>query len=305
MVIKWSGVSKTEQVQNGPLQNRSTWGLLPPCTAMRYIYHMKDQTISASVAADSSKEARANQIQVIGRAAAVLRALENEEKGLSLGQIAARVSLPRSTVQRIVAALEAEQFVISASSPGGIRLGPAMLRLAASVNTSTAELARPFITQLSEDLAETVDVSIPKGDRLIFVDQVVGSQRLRTVSAVGEAFPLFCTANGKAFLATLEDDEIVKRIGTTYEARTKNTFTKFKDLKADLIKIRACGYAIDAEEHALGITAVGILVYDMLGNPVMVSVPVPTARFEQKQKIVIQELLKTKKLLRLCFNHQS
>lgn len=266
---------------------------------------MKDQTIPGFMEADTTKEARTNQIQVIARAAAVLRALENEDKGLSLGQIASRVSLPRSTVQRIVAALEAEQFVISASTPGGIRLGPAMLRLAASVNISTAELARPFITQLSEDLLETVDLSVPKGDRLVFIDQVVGSQRLRTVSAVGEAFPLFCTANGKAFLATLSDDEIVKHIGKIYEARTKNTLTRFKDLKADLIATRARGYAIDAEEHALGITAVGILVYDMLGNPVMVSVPVPTSRFEQNQDLIIEQLLKTKDLLKLCFSNQQ
>lgn len=266
---------------------------------------MKDHTIPSAMAADAPREARANQIQVIARAAAVLRALENEDKGLSLGQIAGRVDLPRSTVQRIVAALEAEQFVISASTRGGIRLGPAMLRLAASVNTSTAELVRPFINQLSESLVETVDLSVPKGDRLVFVDQVVGSQRLRTVSAVGDAFPLYCTANGKAFLATLEDDEIIKRIGRSYEARTSNSLTSFKALKADLAQARARGYAIDAEEHALGITAVGILVYDMLDNPVMVSVPVPTSRFEQSQDEIIRRLLKTKALLKEFFNNQE
>ena len=38
-----------------------------------------------------------------------------------------------------------------------------------------------------------------KKDHLVFIDQVIGSQRLRTVSAVGETFPLHCTANGKAY----------------------------------------------------------------------------------------------------------
>src|SRR5438132_5068512 len=46
-----------------------------------------------------------SQVQVIARAAAILRALEEEPAGLSLGQIAQRVALARSTVQRIVAAL--------------------------------------------------------------------------------------------------------------------------------------------------------------------------------------------------------
>ncbi|HWE77543.1 MAG TPA: helix-turn-helix domain-containing protein, partial [Pseudolabrys sp.] len=41
-----------------------------------------------------------SQVQVIARAATILRALEEENTGLSLGQIAQRVNLARSTVQR-------------------------------------------------------------------------------------------------------------------------------------------------------------------------------------------------------------
>jgi DNA-binding IclR family transcriptional regulator len=251
--------------------------------------------------ATQPKDARANQIQVIARAAAVLRSLEDEERGLSLGQIATRVGLARSTVQRIVAALEAEQLVIVSAAAGGIRLGPALLRLAASVNTSAAETAKPLIAKLSAALMETVDLSVPKRDHLVFIDQVVGSQRLRTVSSVGEAFPLSCTANGKAFLATLSNEEVIRRIGQDYEPRTPKTLTSFTALKADLAKTRARGYALDAEEHALGITAVGILVYDMLGNPLMISVPVPTARFEQHRNDIIRQLLETKQLLQERF----
>ena len=43
-------------------------------------------------------------VQVIARAASVLRALEGKPEGLSLAQIAREVGLARSTVQRIVAA---------------------------------------------------------------------------------------------------------------------------------------------------------------------------------------------------------
>ena len=85
-----------------------------------------------------------SQVQVIARAAAILRALENESAGLSLGQIAQRVDLARSTVQRIIAALEVEKLVIAASPNGKMRLGPTILRLAASVRTDFVSLARPF-----------------------------------------------------------------------------------------------------------------------------------------------------------------
>src|SRR5215472_13223989 len=119
-----------------------------------------------------------SQIQVIARAGAILRALENETSGLSLGQIAQRVALARSTVQRIVAALAAERLVIAASPMGRVRLGPAILRLAASVRTDFVALVRPFLVQLSHELHETVDLATVKGDHLVFIDQVIGSQRL-------------------------------------------------------------------------------------------------------------------------------
>ena len=60
-----------------------------------------------------------SQVQVIARAATILRALEEENAGLSLGQIAQRVNLARSTVQRIVAALETEKLVIAAVTGWG------------------------------------------------------------------------------------------------------------------------------------------------------------------------------------------
>src|ERR1700712_4868720 len=161
-----------------------------------------------------------SQVQVIARAAAILRALEDENSGLSLGQIAQRVSLARSTVQRIVAALETEKLVIAATPNGRVRLGPTIMRLAASVRSDFISLARPVLERLSAELEETVDLSTVKKDQLVFIDQVIGSHRLRTVSAVGETFPLYCTANGKAYLSSLDELEVEQLIGKSYEART-------------------------------------------------------------------------------------
>jgi DNA-binding IclR family transcriptional regulator len=238
-----------------------------------------------------------SQVQVIARAAAILRALEDESSGLSLGQIAQRVNLARSTVQRIVAALAAEKLVISASPVGRVRLGPAILRLAASVRSDFVSLARPFLVKLSHELRETVDLATVKNDHLIFVDQVIGSQRLRTVSAVGETFPLYCTANGKAYLAQLDDTAVEQLMGRSYEARTPNTFTRLKDLLADLKKVRAAGVAFDREEHTLGISAAGVAMRDVLGNDVAISVPVPTPRFVDHQRLIADRLLATKQAL--------
>jgi DNA-binding IclR family transcriptional regulator len=238
-----------------------------------------------------------SQVQVIARAATILRALEEENAGLSLGQIAQRVNLARSTVQRIVAALETEKLVIAATPNGRVRLGPTILRLAASVRSDFIAMARPFLERLSKELHETVDLSTVKKDHLIFIDQVIGSQRLRAVSGVGDTFPLYCTANGKAYLAQLTDKAIEALIGRAYEARTPNTLTRLDALLADLKLARRNGIAFDREEHTLGICAVGVALHDPLGNAVAISVPVPSQRFASRQALIIERLTATKKSL--------
>jgi DNA-binding IclR family transcriptional regulator len=237
------------------------------------------------------------QVQVIARAAAIMRALEDEADGLSLGQIAQRVNLARSTVQRIVAALAAEKFLIAASPNGRVRLGPTILRLAASARTDFVAIARPFLVQLSNELKETVDLAVVKKDHLVFIDQVIGSHRLRAVSAVGETFPLHCTANGKAYLAGLETDAIARLIGASYEQRTPRTLTRLEDLLKDLKSVRKTGVAFDREEHTQGICAAGVATRDPLGNVIAISVPVPAQRFYQHQRNIAAQLRATKEAL--------
>ena len=124
-------------------------------------------------------------IQVIARAAAILRALENESEGLSLGQIAKRVDLPRSTVQRIVSALADEQLLIAASPNARVMLGPAIVRMAANTHFEFAAFVRPHLESLAQQTGETVDLSMQRGDKMVFVDQIASSHRLSAISAVG------------------------------------------------------------------------------------------------------------------------
>lgn len=230
-------------------------------------------------------------IQVIGRAARILRALEGEEAGLSLGQIAQRVGLARSTVQRIVESLSAEQFLIAATPSSRVRLGPALIRLASSASLEITQMVRPIIAELSGDLGETVDLSVLKGGAAVFIDQIPGSHRLRAVSAVGETFPLHCTANGKAMLSLLSK-ETVERLLTAPLARlTPHTLTKAQEVTGEVSACRRRGYALDQEEHTEGISAVGTAFLDPFARPCAVSIPVPTTRFKRRRSELTHRLL--------------
>jgi DNA-binding IclR family transcriptional regulator len=151
--------------------------------------------------------------------------------------------------------------------------------------------------KLSNELRETVDLAAVKRDHLVFIDQVIGPQRLRAVSAVGEVFPLHCTANGKAYLAQLGDEAIERLIGRRYEARTPNTLGTLDRLLEGLKPVRQSGVAFDHEEHTLGICAAGVALRDVLGNYVAISVPVPAQRFYDRQSFIGERLLATKRAL--------
>lgn len=222
-------------------------------------------------------------IQVIARAASVLRALEGEAEGLSLGQIAQRVGLARSTVQRIVESLSAEQLVIAAGPHTGVKLGPALLRLAASASVDFGQLIRPELQELSRELGETVDLSLLRGHHAVFIEQLPGSHRLRTVSAVGERFPLHCTANGKALLSVLAPERAARLLSGPLERYTPATLTSAKSVLAHVTSARRSGLAFDHEEHTEGISAVGSAFLDPLGRPVAISVPVPTTRYRRRE----------------------
>jgi len=131
---------------------------------------------------------------------------------------------------------------------------------------------------------------------------VIGSQRLRAVSAVGDTFPLYCTANGKAYLAQLSDAAVEALIGRAYEARTPKTLTRLETLLGDLKASRRSGVAYDREEHTLGICAVGVALHDPLGNAVAISVPVPSQRFQNRQALIAERLVATKNALERHMN---
>jgi DNA-binding IclR family transcriptional regulator len=222
-------------------------------------------------------------IQAIARAGTVLRALEARPEGMGLAELAQAVALPKSTVHRLVRALAAEELV-AVDSAGRIALGGAIARMAAAARDRFAELVRPALVELRDELEETVDLAVLDGDSARFVDQLAVPHRLRAVSAVGEAFPLYCTANGKALLATLEEDRALALLPARLERLTPATITSRARVAKQLAEVRRTGVAFDREEHTEGLCAVGAAVVGPGGLAGAISVPVPAARFRRGER---------------------
>jgi len=223
--------------------------------------------------------------------------LEDQAAGLTLNELMQRVSLPRSTVQRIVAALLAEDLLAVSTVTNRIRLGPAFVRHGIAAGVDVERAAMPILTTLSQCLNETVDFSLLSGGRAVFIAQVVGTHRLRTVSSVGDSFPLHCSANGKALLAMLPPSRVDRLLDRPLETFTSQTVTDPENLRLQLDEVRKTGLAWNREEHSEGICAIGAGFLDANGNPYALSIPVPTARFERMVADIVPKILDARRRL--------
>lgn len=241
-----------------------------------------------------------SQVQVINRAAAILRVLR-EAGSLNLSELARKVGLARSTVFRIVSTLEAENLVTYCGPGGQIQLGTELVYLGAAVRSDLRHELRPFLEELSNRVDETVNLAVLEDDHSLFLDQVNRPQRLLAVSDVGLKFPLHSNSTGKILIAYLSEEELAGVVPAQLEQYTPNTLKTRNELMLELKDIRASGIAYDREEHTLGICALSVLVNGPMNSTAALSMPLPSVRFYGFEKKLTEELLKSREAINSRF----
>ena len=242
---------------------------------------------------ERTRPKRREGVQVIARAAEVLRHLAAEPRGLTLAELCTRCGLPRSTAHRIVSALASEGFIRQAPS-GRLRVGPALVGLAFSSRGDLRHEVGPHLERLSHKLRETVDLAVLDAGEVLFIDQYTSRRTLRIVSEIGARFPLHATSNGKALLAALSPEEVDELLPRRLTAYTKNTITDRATLLRELDEIRVTGISCDREEYTVGIAAVGTAVRDAVGALAAITIVVPAARFNDSEPELAAALARTR-----------
>jgi DNA-binding IclR family transcriptional regulator len=242
---------------------------------------------------ESTDTARREGIQVIARAAEVLRLLSTEVDGLSPQELAARSGIPRPTVYRIARALAKEDFVRLLPS-GKFVVGPGLMGVAISSRRDIRHEVSPFLKQLSSDLDETADLAVLYAGEALYVDQYVSPHVLRIVAHIGGRLPLHCTANGKALLASLSPDHMEAVLPDKLERLTVNTITDRGRLREEIQRVRLTGLSFDLEEYAIGVVAVGAFVHDAIGDVVSLAAVVPMVRYQADSESVVAAVARTR-----------
>ncbi|PHH45327.1 IclR family transcriptional regulator [Pluralibacter gergoviae] len=243
----------------------------------------------------NSPESRPGGIQVIARAVAVMRSLSRHPSGLSLSAIAQDVQLARSTVQRIVAALEAENMVESMGSQGGFRLGPALGQLLHQTQADIITSVREHLNDLAASVQESVCLSTLAGDKVYVVDCTIYERELRVAFPVGVEAPAYSTAAGKIILSQLDADALAKRIPARLPMLTPKTLNR-EQLLCQLTEIRSSEIACDMQEHLEGVCTFAVLINTYLGA-YAISIIAPSVRAEYSQQRFQDALFACKKVI--------
>jgi len=219
-------------------------------------------------------------IESVARAAHVLKVIAGRNGPMSVAGLAKHLGWNKAAVYRIVRTLDALGFL--RSTDGGYVPGPALITLgqAALDATGLLPVARPHLEALSEELVETVVLTVLDGPDIVYVDCIEVEAVLMTRSTVGAHLPAYCTCSGQVQLAGLADSEVSKRLSKVdMVTRGPNTLPSVPELIRRLETIRNDGYAVNDQELAVGHRSLAVPVFSYDGRvAAALSASVPTAR---------------------------
>lgn len=226
----------------------------------------------------------------IGRATVVLDAIAEARGPLTLTELATRTQLPRSTVHRVIQALEEELYVVRVPERPGYVLGPGLLKFGMNAHLRLLATNRRQLVSLARQVGENVELAIFSGREVVVVDQIASPERLKGVTKVGKSFSLHASSIGMALLAQLPDARVTELLPVRLERFTAHTITDRQAVLAELAEVRLSHVAVDVEEHDVGICAVATGMCGPTGALQAIAVVMPTRRFKPKARLVIEGL---------------
>ncbi|EWY37466.1 hypothetical protein N825_17805 [Skermanella stibiiresistens SB22] len=238
-----------------------------------------------------------NPVQALSRSLDLLEAIAAAEDGVGSADLARLTGQPATTVHRLLKSLEQRSYVSFDEDCQrwfiGVRaftVGGAFLR-----RRNPTLVARPIMRRLMERVGETASLAIEDGGEVVILTQIECREMMRALSRPGTRVPLYCSGVGKALLAALPEGEATPLLEKLPLARiTDRTLTGIEDLRRDLADSRARGFAIDDEEHSVGLRCVAAAVLDEHGGPLCAlsvsgpAVRIPDGRLAELGALVVR-----------------
>ena len=209
-----------------------------------------------------------NIILSVAKAMELLQILSQVGHPMSLKELSERCGYPKSTVFGLLTTMRTYD-VITQTEEGKYALGLRLFEYGRQVERSwdISLVAHPYMERLCQQTGASVVLSICEGDSVITLDQVEARDKLRIVSDVGARLPIYCTSQGKVFLAHMSRTgaEALLR-SQSMDQFTPHTITDIPSLLREADTCRANGYAIENGEYKIGLRSVSAPIYTVEGQ---------------------------------------
>lgn len=209
-----------------------------------------------------------NVILSVAKAMELLQLLSRADRPLTLTELTGRCDYPRSTVFGLLTTMRSYD-VVRQTPEGKYTLGLRLFEYGRQVERSwdISRVARPYMEHLSRRTGFSAMLSICQGGSVITLDQVEARDKLRVVSDVGSRLPIYCTSQGKVFLAHMPRsgaEKLLRRQSMTQF--TPHTVTRVEELLREVDACRAAGYAIENGEYKIGLRSISAPVHTVEGE---------------------------------------
>ena len=209
-------------------------------------------------------------MRLIDRAVQVLNALADSPMGLALTELSAQLDLPVGSTHRVLASLMPSRFVYQGDDRR-YRIGPGIVRLAQAFQHQGVllEVSKPLMDDTSRELRESVFLSELIGEDVVCVATAEAPRLLTFYMRISERTPYHAGASARAILAYCADEVITSRLAAeNMVAFTNRTPTTMAVAMAKLDAARRDGFAVCDEEMEIGVTAIGVPIFDADRHPV-------------------------------------
>lgn len=154
---------------------------------------------------------------------------------------------------RLLRMLERLGYVDQDVDTGRWHIGLRVLELRGRVSAATqlAALARPYLKEMMLSSGGLAHLALFRQGEVIYLDTVRDLDSLDTYVPPGHRMPAHCVALGKVFLAELSDQQLAQFAAEhPLEARAAKTITTLDELRRAVARVRADGFATEADEAA-------------------------------------------------------
>lgn len=224
----------------------------------------------------------------VQRVARLLRRIAEGDAVTNMARTARELGINRTTLLRLLHALEAERFIEPRGEQNGWRIGVGLITLTAQAffSDDLVQTAVPVLTRLAESLTLSAHLGVLDGREVVYLLRRVPNHAFASNIRVGSRLPAHAANMGRIILAYLPAERVERLYtGVDLRAVTPQTAITPLQLRTQLDADRETGLAWSDGNYEAGISSVAAPVFDAANAPIAaINVTGQSTQFEGDER---------------------